>query len=71
MVKSLMHVQVLFLLMHFISICSGEFGLVYKAHLLNDTMPDVVAVKTLKGTFLDDIINIMLTRHGFNSIQYI
>ena len=30
---------------------SGEFGIVYKAHLVNSMQqqPDIVAVKTLKG----------------------
>ena len=33
----------------------GEFGVVFKAHLINwqgDKLPKAVAVKTVKGTFL-------------------
>ena len=33
-------------------LCSGEFGVVYRAHLIgrgNSTVPELVAVKTLKG----------------------
>ena len=51
---------------YYVSLHTGEFGVVYKAHLINSkpglkkkisrqsilsesTMPDIVAVKTLKG----------------------
>ena len=39
--------------------CTGEFGVVYQGQLLpkNNAMPEVVAIKTLKGTKYNNIIN--------------
>ena len=39
--------------------CAGEFGIVYKGHLVKvldpETVTDVVAVKTLKGRHADEL----------------
>ena len=57
MLRSLIKVLIIFLMQYI----SGEFGIVYKGYYIYQGSSEFVAIKTLKGTIVFELVNLKIT----------